>query len=258
MNKTYIYQTVTLCFVSIIFCLHTISAQILNAESLRKVTDTSGFSGAGSINFALQRNANDILRVASSLHLQYNNKKHLALFKGDFSFQKVEDNDFDNAGIAHLRYNYKLHPRIAWEAFSQAQYNRVNLIDVRALIGVGPRFKLTTSEKYRLYLGTITMFEYEEVADGITGTLRDIRGSAYFSFSVYPTETLSIISTTYYQPKFSAFEDYRISSQTALAVSLYADLGLKIGYTFTYDAFPAIGIPESQYNFTTGVAYTFD
>lgn len=258
MNAFCYFKILPFIFACSLFSYQNVSAQILNAESLRKVSDTSGFSGAGSANFALKRNANEIILLASSLHIQYKNNNHLALFKGDFSFQKVEDNDFDNAGIAHIRYNYKLTPSIAWEAFSQAQYNRVNLIESRVLLGSGPRFKLSTSEKYKLFLGTLAMFEYEEVADGITGTLRDMRGSAYFSFSLYPKENLSIISTTYYQPKFAAFEDYRISSQTALAVGLFSDFSLKIGYTFTYDAFPAIGIPNSLYDFTTGIAYTFD
>ena len=125
-------------------------------------------------------------------------------------------------------------------------------------MGSGPRIKLTSSENYKFYLGTLIMYEQEEVSDGVTPLQRDFRGSTYLSFSLYPTDALSIVSTTYYQPKLNEFGDYRISSQSSLLVSVFKNFALKTSYTFTYDAFPAIGIPNSQYDFTTGITYSFD
>lgn len=250
MNKLILFL-----FLSIPF---TINAQILNAESLRKVTDTSGWSGAASVNFALKRNANDFFTISSNIHLQYKMNKHLVLFKNDIAFQKIEGNKFENSGIQHIRYNYRFHPKIAWEVFGQAQYNKVTLIDFRGLLGTGPRFKLTNSEKYKLYLGTLVMYEHEEVADGITPIQRDLRGSSYFSFSLYPNDRISIVSTTYYQPRLDGFSDFRLSSQSSLLIDLFKNFAFKTTYTFIYDAFPALGIPNSQYDFTSGVAYTFD
>jgi len=180
------------------------------------------------------------------------------LFKNDMSFQKIEGEKLENSGISHIRYNYRFHPRIAWEVFIQGQYNKISLIDFRAIVGTGPRFQLFNSEKYKFYLGTLVMYEHEELTDGITPIQRTVRGSSYLSFSVYPTKTFSIISTTYYQPRFSQFNDYRISSQSSLVIELFNNFAFSTNYTFTYDAFPAIGIPNSQYDFTTGIAYSFD
>ncbi|MEL6809786.1 MAG: DUF481 domain-containing protein [Bacteroidota bacterium] len=234
------------------------SAQILNAESLRKVTDTSGWSGSLSANFALKRNVNDFLVLGTDAHIQYKKLKHLVIFKNDIRFQKIEGNKFENSGITHVRYNYRFKPRIAWEVFTQGQYNKVNLIQFRGLIGTGPRFKLTTSEKYKFYLGTLAMYEYEEVTDNVTPLQQNLRGSAYLSLSLYPSDRVTLVSTTYYQPLLNQFSDYRISSQSSLLVGLFKNLSLKTTYTFTYDVFPAVGIPNSQYDFSTGVAYTFD
>ncbi|MGJ8664843.1 MAG: DUF481 domain-containing protein [Patiriisocius sp.] len=254
-----VLNTKTLYFL-LFSCLsfYSVSAQILNAESLRKVTDTSGYSGAASLNFALKRNTNDFITLSNNIHLQYKMNKHLVLFKNDIAFQKIEGDDFENSGIQHLRYNYKLVPKIAWEAFAQAQYNKINKIKFRGLLGTGPRFKITDSDKYRFYLGTLAMLEYEEVDDGATPLQRDFRGSTYLSFSLYPAENISIVSTTYFQPLLSDISDYRISSQSALLVSVFKNFGLKISYTFIYDERPAIGIPNSQYDFTTGINYSFD
>jgi len=102
------------------------------------------------------------------------------------------------------------------------------------------------------------MYEYEELSDEVTPINRDFRGSAYLSFSLFPTERLTIVSTTYYQPLFSDFSDYRISSESTLLIEIYRSLGLQITYRFYYDAFPAVGIQNSQYDLSTGLTYTFD
>lgn len=233
------------------------NAQILNAESLRKVTDTSGWSGSTSVHFALKRNANDFFSIANDIHLQYKMNKNLVLFKNHINFQKIEGENFTNFGISHIRYNYKYTPRTAMEVFVQGQYNKVSKIDFRGLIGAGPRFKLTTSEKYKFYLGTLIMFEQEELSDG-SNIERNVRASSYLSFSIYPSDRVTLVSTTYYQPILNEFSDYRISSQSSLLIDIFKNLALKTSYTFTYNETPAIDVPNSQYRLTTGLTYSFD
>ncbi|MGV6827815.1 MAG: DUF481 domain-containing protein [Flavobacteriales bacterium] len=236
----------------------TCSSQILNVESLRKVTDTSGFSGSTSLYFSLKRNTNDFFSISNDIHLQYKMKKNLILFKNLINFQKIEGNDFTNKGISHLRYNYRFRPRIAFETFVQGQYNKVSKINFRGLIGAGLRMKLsTTSEKYKIYFGSLIMYEQEELSDD-SQIERNFRNSNYLSFSLYPTDRITLISTTYYQPKLNEFSDYRISSQSSLLIKLYKTLDFKTSYTFTYDAEPAFEIPNSQYNLTSGLSYSFD
>jgi len=156
---------------------------VLNVESLRKVTDTSGWSGAAGLRFTLKRNTNDFVVLGSDLHIQYKTPKSLILLKNDVSLEKISGEDFDNSLVSHLRYNHYVTERVVAEAFIQGQYNKINLIDFRGLTGIGPRFKLSKHEKYKFYLGTLVMYEYEELADGITPIQRNLRGSAYFSFS---------------------------------------------------------------------------
>ncbi len=233
-------------------------AQILNVESLRKVTDTSGWSGSANANFAHVRNVNEYITFGSNILVQYKMKKHLVLLKNQVVFQKLDGESFSNGGIAHIRYNNRFAERWAWEVFAQAQYNKISLIDFRGLLGAGPRFKVTTLEKYKVYTGTLLMYEQEEIDDGITPFQRDFRISSYLSFSLYPTPSLTIVSTTYYQPRADKFSDYRISSDSSIVVQIYQSLGLNITHTFVYDAFPAVGIPNSQYSISTGLTYTFD
>ena len=236
-----------------------ISAQVINAESFRRVTDTSGFSGSTSLDFALKRDVNNKLSIKNNIHVQYKMNRHLILLKNEIEFQRIEGDKFENRGIQHLRYNYKLFPNITWEVFGQGQYNKVSKIDFRGLLGTGPRFKLTQLEDYKFYLGTLLMYEHEKRDDILNPIKEGIRGSVYFSFSLYPQDYLTVISTTYYQPMLKSItDDYRVSSQTSLLVHLFKNFSFKTTYTFNYDEIPAEGIPNSQYELTTGVVYSFD
>ena len=252
MNKIiYLWVMVLICFQSY--------GQIVNVESLRKVTDTSKWSGNVGIDLSLIKNRNDIFKITNRAHLQYRNKKNLYLMVTNLNFQQLDSSKFVNSGIVHLRYNYKLRPKIAWEIFFQSQYDAISNIDLRTLVGAGPRFKLGTSDRYKFYMGTLVMYEYEKSKETFgTNINRDIRGSMYASFSLHPSNQISMTSTTYYQPRFSAFNDYRVSNDTSLAFTIFKGLGFNSTFTLIYDAFPPSGVPKTQYTWTNGVVYTFD
>lgn len=163
-----------------------------------------------------------------------------------------------NKGIQHLRLNRKITEHIKFEAFAQSQYDAISTIKFRGLIGAGPRFKLSKSDKFRYYLGTLLMFEHEEASDNTIKILRDLRGSAYFSMSLYPLENLSIVSTTYYQPLLKQFSDFRISTETSVGFRILKNFQFKTTFTYNFDASPIIGIPKTQYELTNGIVYTFD
>ncbi|WP_204346296.1 DUF481 domain-containing protein [Psychroserpens algicola] len=248
------YFTYLLFFVSM-----TSLSQVINVETLRKATDSAKWTGSVSLDLSLIKNTNDIFRVANKAHVQYNDHTNLWLLVNDLNFQKIEGNSLVNRGTQHLRYNRRLSPRIKWEAFAQAQYDAISEIDFRGLLGTGPRFKLSEHENYRFYLGTLLMYEYEKASNVIENRKQnDVRGSAYLSFSMYPTENISVIGTTYYQPKIDAFSDYRFSSNTSLLFEIFKDLAFKTNFNYFYDAFPvSAAIPKTQFELTNGLLYTF-
>jgi putative salt-induced outer membrane protein YdiY len=126
------------------------------------------------------------------------------------------------------------------------------------LIGLGPRFKLSQNKNFRYYLGTLLMYEHEEVNDPLTKILRDFRGSTYFSCSLYTIENLSIVSTTYYQPLLKQFSDFRISNETSIAFRILNNLAFKTTFIYNFDAEPIVNIPRTQYELTNGLIYSFD
>ena len=234
-------------------------AQVINVETLRKPSDTTKWTGSVSLDISLIKNTSDIFRIANKAHIQYKDSTNLWLFINDINIQKIEGFSLVNRGTQHLRYNRRISKKVKWEAFLQAQYDAVSNIDLRAIVGTGPRFNLSVNDKYKFYLGTLVMYEHEKASVAVPDRLQeDIRASLYLSFSLYPTETLSIISTSYYQPRVDKFKDYRVSSNTSILLKILDDLAFKTTFNYFFDAFPvSADIPKRQYELTNGLLYVF-
>ncbi|MCK0125457.1 DUF481 domain-containing protein [Gelidibacter sp. F2691] len=233
-------------------------AQVINIETMRRKTDSAKWTGSLSLDASFIKNKNSIFKIANKAHVQYNNSKELWLFVNDLKFEKAAGESFVNKGTQHLRYNHRLTETVKMEVFAQAQYDAISEIDFRGLLGVGPRFKLSSNEDYRFYLGTLIMYEYEKASEiEVNNVNENLRASTYFSFSLYPTETLGIISTSYYQPRLDAFKDYRLSSTTSILLKIWENLSFKTTFTYNFDAYPVVTIPKAQYELTNGLLYTF-
>lgn len=218
----------------------------------------TGWSGSIGLNVGFAKNVKELFKVKNNIHIQYKNPKHLVLFVNKISFDRADGADFVNKGVQHLRYNYRFHKRLSWEAFLQNQYNALSKIDYRRLAGTGFRYKLSTSEKYKAYMGSLVMYENEKTTETPVVYHKDWRNSTYLSFSFYFNDNISLISTSYYQPMLGEFSDYRISHQSALAFKIRKNLSFKTAFNFTYDAVPVLGIPQKEYELTNGLVYSFD
>lgn len=251
MDKKHVF--LILLFTSTIsFC------QVVNIESIRKASDSSRFLGSVKLDFDLTKNVNTVFNLTNDVTLQYTSGKNLFLFLNAFVFTEANSNKFTNKSVQHLRYNYQLKPRLTFEVFTQLQKNKVSFINFRALFGLGTRFQLFKSKKNRFFLGTLIMYEHEN-SIGNTADVIDkaTRGNIYFSFNLNLHKNISIGSTTYYQPKLDYFSDYRISSETSFSFTLLKNLALVTSFSYQFDKFPVLGIPNSQFKLENGIQYTF-
>ncbi len=233
-------------------------SQILNVENLRIENDVEGFSGGVELNFNFIKNTRNIFTLNSSLYAQYRYKKHLALVIGNVDFKTIDDEDIINNETFHVRYNYDIGRFVILEAFVQAYSNAISNIDQRHLTGAGPRFRLLNNDNTKLFLGTLFMYEYEKEKGGESPIYnRDVRFSGYLSFEYKIASNLSFKSATFYQPKLSQLNDYRINAFNTFSVEIVKNLELNITYILQFDTFPVIGIPTTQYQLLNGISYTF-
>lgn len=232
-------------------------AQIVNIESSRLEEDTMGLQGEFNVFYNFIKNTQTISQLKSSAALQERWKKNVFLVFNDVNLVFSKTQDFVFNGYGHLRYNRLMNNWLAWEAFSQAQFDRVLLIQLRWLTGTGPRFKLFKNEKSKAYVGTLAMYEYEEEQTGIVR--RDVRGSAYLSFEVDPNDVFKISHITYYQPLFKNFSDYRVTTSTAMEFKVTKILTFKTAFQLMYDSNP-VDSPEVvnlTYSISNGLSLSF-
>jgi Protein of unknown function, DUF481 len=246
------------CFCWIILCVALpAGAQIINVESARMQSDTVGWMGGGSAAMSLNQNVQTVFGFNAEAHLQYKTKrdKGLWLILGDMGFLKGGGQKYVSNRFAHLRYNYKVNDWLRWEAFTQILNNQITQIHSRFLVGTGPRFKLVKTKILRLYAASLVMYEREkEITDPIIRH-NDIRSSSYVSFTFTPkaNSNVEMISTTFFQPLFSKFSDYRILNQLTLKVKASQHFSLSVKWDYLHDRFPAGDAPRTTYNLLTGI-----
>lgn len=231
--------------------------QLLNVESMRIKTDTTGWFGEVGLNGAYVQSASTVLQAEARGLIEYKGKKALILLLGNYNILTGDGADLIDEYMLHLRYNYKINKWLRWEVFGQLQQNEILSIHERILVGTGPRYKLADNKKMRLYLGTLVMREFERESDPEQTTHDDYRISSYLSFNITPAENLEIVSTTYYQPKTSDFTDYRLLNQNSLLVKAGKHFIFSINFQFMYDAAPAHGIQNRTSKLSTGLGYKF-
>ncbi|MEW7278849.1 DUF481 domain-containing protein [Aquimarina sp. 2201CG1-2-11] len=238
---------------------YNVNAQIVNVESIRKVSDTSRWSGYANLSFDLTKNKNRIFNFKNKVHIQYLYEKNLVLVVNDINFKESNNSKLVSKGTQHIRYNYRFSNRFALEAFAQSQYDEISAIEFRGLLGTGVRFKVSKSDDYNFFMGILSMFEYERINNNLEDVIhRDFRNSTYVSFSLFPKNDIAIVSTTYYQPLYRDFEDYRLSNDTSVVINIFKNLAFNLGFTYLYDAMPALEVPKEQYKITNGLTYSFN
>ncbi len=238
-----------------VLCLN-LNAQVVNIESKRMRTDTTGWSGSAEASFQLSKSTTEIFDLGGKLHFQYKGKKSLWLFLNEFRFIRGEGTDFVNSGFAHVRYNHKVTKELLrWEAFVQYQYNKSLDVGLRGLAGTGPRFKIYDSDKFRAYSAILYMFEYQESVDKSI-IERNHRTSSYLSITLNLGK-MEFSNTTYFQPNIKNIKDYRIASQSDLEFEIFEDFNFKTGFSYRYDTTPFPGVPKTTYYLSNGLEFEF-
>ena len=231
-------------------------SQVVNIESRRMKTDTIGWTGEALASFQYSKSTDEIFDLGASLHIQYKGKNDLWLFLNELRVIKGAGTQFVNTGFAHIRYNRKITKSLLrWEVFTQYQYNKALEVGQRVLAGIGPRFKLYDSDKFRAYTAVLYMYEYQESVDKKIFE-RNHRTSSYLSFT-FDFERIEFSNTIYFQPNMKNIKDYRILSQSDLLFKVFDDLKFKFGFNYRYDTQPFPGVLKVTYYLTNGIVFSF-
>ncbi len=232
-------------------------AQIVNIESQRLQSDTTGWFGNLGTGFLFEKNAVKVINMHATAHVEYKTVKSLYLFLVNYNLLEGNGQTLNNNLFYHLRYNYKVNKWLRWEVFTQLQQNSVTGIRLRLLAGTGPRFKLRRTKKFSLYTGTSAMYEYEKERTTPVIYHRDLRSNNYVSCTYKPSENSELIATVFYQPLFSSISDYRILNEISIKFKFIKHVSFTTGWYYLYDSRPAAHTPELNYSISNGIEFTF-
>jgi hypothetical protein len=242
---------------SFLFFLKLSLAQIINIEEQR-MKEKDGWQGLIRADFYTSKNKKEFYRFNVGSQLQYKKKKNTFISSNNLRMIFTDEDDIENRGFQHFRYNRELDSHFVWEAFTQLQTDHILQIKLRWLIGSGPMFKLYNKEKTKIRVGSIYMYEYEEEA-GTDIIHRNHRLSNYLTLSYKFNKVFSLYNITYYQPRLDKFHDYRLSSGTSLGIKVFKNLSLNVSFQMNYDAYPVENaeIEKLTYTMLNGVSYKF-
>ncbi len=233
-----------------------IFSQVVNIESRRMRTDTTGWTGDAEANFQLSKAVDEIFDLGGKIHFQYKGNNDLWLFLTEMRIIKGAGTQFVNSGFAHIRYNRKLTKNfLRWEVFAQYQYNKALEVGQRVLAGIGPRLKLYDTKQFRAYVATLYMYEYQESVDK-TIIERNHRTSSYLTFT-FDFDRVEFSNTIYYQPNMRDLKDYRLLSQSDILFKIFDNLKFKTGFNYRYDTRPFPGVPKTTYYLSNGLVFEF-
>jgi hypothetical protein len=234
-----------------------LDSQVVNIESQRLQSDTTGFKGSFGTNFLYQKNATEVININVNAHVQYKTKKDLYLFLANYNLLKGSGQTLTDNLFYHIRYNRKITPWLRWEVFTQLQQNSVTGIKLRYLAGTGPRFKISGTKQFALYAATAAMYEYEEEQTQPVIYHRDVRSSSYVSLTYKPGANAEIIGTVFYQPLYRNFSDFRILNEINVQFKLGKRFNFVTGWYYLYDSSPAASTPKLNVSVSNGITYNF-
>ena len=241
----------------LLLIVQTSLGQIINIEEKRYKDAEEGLQGNVDLNFKYTQNTKSVWQVSNNISLLYRKKKLTHLFLNSISLVRSNNSDLVNYGYAHYRLIHMISDKraIKWESYGQIQYNSVQKIKQRTLIGSGLRFKIINTDSLQFNFGWSLMYEYEETTIPEYSNL--IRNSNYLSFNWKISKSWEFKTITYYQPSVSDFSDFRVSNESTLSHKLSKNFSIVGRINFLYDSRPPVDVPVNNLNTSLLLRYKF-
>ncbi len=229
--------------------------QVLNVEEMRTFQDSLPWEGSLGLKGEMSKSDELFLNTTVTSHVQHLRHKMQFLYLGEFNLNRTGDSTFSENGYLHLRYVSHVKKPLAFECFTQIQYNKALQIKQRFLLGGGLRWHMVKGKKVKMWLGVAAMADDEIYQE--TPREQYIRNSDYLSLVVSLGKKLIFTSITYYQPVLKDMADYRLLTSNALQYRAGKHFSLGITYSLTFDSKPPAGVESTVYSLKPELLFTF-
>jgi hypothetical protein len=238
----------------------------VNTENLRKKIKVKGYSFVLDGSLTGDTGNTQGIAAGGGIGGGWGSDPHLIFGYARADYTRYADVTSVEKSFAHVRYNYELAPWLWGEVFVQAQSDTFQRLDLRNLVGVGPRFRLVHAllgdgvpvvhdgallapENFDVFAGTAYMFERDAIAPapGSTGPQNQAiqiwhRWSNYVTVQWEPDDRVILATTMYVQPALNGFGDLRVLSDTLITFKVTKVLAASMAGSVRYDSEPPTGV----------------
>ncbi len=162
--------------------------------------------------------------------------------------------------FAHLRHNFQLDPDLWWEEYAQLESDRFRRVQLRELVGTGPRLRIARGKILELFLGTSYMVEHTQL-DSVDlhpegqGTVE--RWSSYLAITFKPQDRILLSSVNYIQPRIDEFADYKVLSVSGADFKVTSHLHTHIDATARYESFAPSDVRHADLELKSSLEVVF-
>ena len=238
-----------------------LQAQV-NIESLRREDPPEGLSGSLGGDLAISTGNVSFVQIRLNGRLNQVRGRLTNLLVGDGGIGFLRGDRFASSGLLHFRQTMWYREWFAPEWYAQLNYERPQLLDIRAVVGGGVRTEFASATWGQLGAGAAFMLEHEQLSLPETAThpgrTTTLRQSTFLTIRVTPGETLVVSSTTYLQPSLrDPGGDLRVLENLRVAASVTERWDLTVTFDLRYDSGPPDGIAAMDTRLRTGLTYTY-
>lgn len=236
-----------------------VAAQV-DVQPLSREAPPEGISGSLNGNLTAQTGNTDFAQLGISGRVYRVDGAVTTMIVGNGGLGFVGRNRFSSSGLFHYRKTYR-HSTWIWpEWYTQANYDRSQLLKFRTLVGVGARTPVSTGRWGEIGAGQSLMLENErlDLPDTASHAQRTtaVRSSTFFSFRLV-ADQLVITSTSYIQPRLDDFGDVRLLHDLSLGTPVTDRLAMTVSFDMRYDSGPPDGLAALDARLRTGLTWTY-
>jgi len=229
----------------------------INIEQKRSQLENKGWGADLELYLTVNQGNTELVQFDNISSLAHRSDPHMGFLLLNFSTGESAGERILDKGMGHLRYNKMLNPTMFWEVFTQLEYDEFTLLELRWLLGSGPRIVLADQKKVNAALGVALMREYEELNlhrdDGRTVKECAYLISSYLDVSLSINNIITFSNTVYFQPTLKDVDNFKVLNDASLTFQIINILSFKVTLNLKYDSQPPPEVKNLDLQLKNGV-----
>jgi hypothetical protein len=249
-------QKIALVFyLSLMLLSSILHAQVINIEKQREDKDKS-FYGNIRASLQYQESNTSLWRTSIDGDLYLRMKKHTLMSFTNWDYFRSGDDQLQDYGYEHLRYNWMLDSTFTLEIFGQYQFDDFRNIEYRALGGAGVRMNVFSGDSLRWFIGLSGMYEDRFFTYEGPGQ-HHWRLNIYTNLDWDISSNVNLSGIVYFQPALDDLNDHNIAGEARMKIDLIRRLKFYVSSTLTYETNPPEGTSNLYTVIKNGISWEF-